>query len=229
MINRRTFAFGATAVPASLLLPAVSLAQSTSDTPDFDVAGSAQTDPPGWEIAWADGWNTVDVETLMFDPVPGQTGYLVLDSDERELGDQVKFIMSQRLVFESTLVNGPVHPEELMNSFEDAHPSTHMGYAPGTVIESRHITDSGCWFSFGPGPLGGGIEGVIGLSLYYTPTGSNSTLLNLAFNIAQGSFRTEEFLEEMDASVSINGDWLLNMDELGNFWDAITSSYGWYD
>ena len=61
------------------------------------------------------------------------------------------------------------------------------------------------------------------------PTDANTPLLNVSFNLGHGPLRTEAFLEEMDSTISINGDWLLGMDDLGNFWEAIETSYGWDD
>lgn len=228
MIDRRTFLRTAVATPLALCVPHLGFAQSSDPKPDFDIAGSAQSDPAGYEIAWSSLWTGVDMDSVSFQPVPGQTGFVVLDSEEREVG-QSKFLSKQRLVIETNAVSGPIDPDDLMNSFEDLHPTTHMGYAPGTVIESRHVTDQGCWFSFGPGPNGGGIEGVVGISMYYTPANAGAPLLNARFNIANGSFRTPEFLEEMDSTVSLNGNWLMGMDELGNFWEAIENSYAYPD
>lgn len=226
MFDRRAFLQAALIAPIPFSATGGSLAQTSDPKPDFDIAGSAHTDPAGFEIAWGSIWSEVDVSGLTFNPIPGQTGFIVLDSEERPSG---RFTTKQRIVIETNAVSGPVDPQELMNSFEDLYPSTNMGYAPGTVIESRHVTDRGCWFSFGPGPQGGGIEGVIGISLFYTPTDASTPLLNISFNLGTGPLRTEAFLEEMDSTISINGDWLLGMDDLGNFWEAIETSYGWYD
>lgn len=228
MFDRRRLLQFASIAPVTLAIPQPGYVESTTSWPDFDIAGRTQTDPPGYDIAWSSMWSSVVIGDLTFQPVPGQTGFVVLDSEEREVG-QSKFLDKQRLVLETNAAAGPIDPEELINSFEDLHPSTQMGYAPGTVIESRHVTDQGCWFSFGPGPNGGGFEGVIGLSLYYTPASAGSPLLNVVFNISHGPFRTPEFLEEMDSTVSINGNWLLGMDDLDNFWDAIENSYGYPD
>lgn len=228
MIDRRTFLRGAAIAPVMLAMPHLSLAQNADSKPVFDIAGSAQTDPAGFEIAWSNLWTSVDVGPLTMQPVPGQTGFIVLDTEERQVGDSPLHV-KQRVVLETNAVSGPVDPEELLNSFEDDHPSTHFQYAPGTVIESRHLTDRGCWISMGPGPNGGGFEGVIGLSLYYTPADAGLPLLNVRFTVSQGSFRTPEFLEEMDSTISINGNWLLAMDDLGNFWDAIENSYAYPD
>lgn len=216
----------AVAAPIVLTAPILVSAQSEEAKPDFSIAGTAHTDPAGYEIAWSDIWTQIDIEDLTFNPVPGQTGFIVLDSEERPTEYATT---KQRTVFETSAASGPMNPEELMNSFEDLHPSTHMGYAPGTVIESRHVTEQGCWFSFGPGPQGGGIEGVIGIALYYTPKDADTPLLNVRFNLGHGPLRTEEFIEELDSTISINGNWLLGMDDLGNFWEAIETSYGWYD
>lgn len=227
MLNRRRFLQIATIAPAVFGIPQPGLAQSADPKPDFDIAGNTQTDPAGYEIAWSSLWTNVDVGPLRMQPVPGQTGFVVLDSEERQVGQRLT--SRQRVVLETNAISGPVDPEELLNSFEDDHPSTHFQYAPGTVIESRHLTDQGCWISMGPGPNGGGFEGVIGLSLYYTPPEDGLPLLNVKFTVSHGSFRTPEFLEEMDSTISINGNWLLAMDDLESFWDAIENSYGYPD
>lgn len=227
-MDRRNFLRAAGVVPIALTIPVITSAQADDEKPNFEVAGRVQTDPPGYEVAWSSLWSQRELDGLTFEVVPGTTGFIVLDTEERATGVS-NLSMGQRIVIETNAANKVIDAEELMNSFEDLHPATHMGYAPGTVIESRHVTDQGCWFSFGPGPNGGGIEGVVGLSLYYTPEVAGDPLLNVMFNLALGSFRTPEFLEEMDSTVSLNGNWLLGMDDLGNFWEALETSYGWDD
>lgn len=226
-MNRRDFLLGV-AAPLALTLPAAISAQVGEEKPNFAIAGNQPTDPSGYEIAWSNLWSSEDIEPLSFQPVPGQKGFVVLTTEERPVGTG-RLHVRQRIVMETNAVSGPVDPEELLNSFEDDHPSTHFQYAPGTVIESRHLTDQGCWISMGPGPNGGGFEGVIGLSLYYTPADVGLPLLNVRFSVAEGSFRTPEFLEEMDSTISINENWLLAMDDLGNFWEAIETSYAYPD
>src|SRR5690554_2575331 len=61
MIDRRTFLRGAAIAPVMLAMPHLSLAQNADSKPVFDIAGSAQTDPAGFEIAWSNLWTSVDV------------------------------------------------------------------------------------------------------------------------------------------------------------------------
>lgn len=219
MLDRRKFLTASTAMPLLLAAPTIALGQE--ETPDFEIAGSIQTDPPGYEVAWSDDWKAVDVSGLTFNPVPGRLGYIVLDldvpmSDER----------NQRIVIESHAAAEVIDPAWLIESFADNHPETDMGYAPGTVVETRKVTDQGCWFSFGAGE-DSVVPGVIGLSLYYTPTTPGVPLVNVIFNIHRGINRaTSEHLELIDSTISLDGDWLLGMDDLDAYWEALENSIG---
>lgn len=221
MLNRRKLVQSTAFLPAAFLLPSTSFAQD-DDKPDFTIAGSQQTDPPGYEVAWSDDWEQTDLEGLTFSPIPGERGYIVLD-----LANPVSNRDTQRIVIESHASNEAIDPEWLIETFADSHPETEMGYAPGTVIETRKVTDRGCWFSFGAGD-DSFVPGVIGLSLYYIPTTPGEPLLNVVFNIHKGLNRSSsEHLEFIDSTISLNGDWLLGMDDLDEYWDALTTSLGY--
>lgn len=217
-MDRRTLLRGASAMPIAFSLPNLALAQSGDVRPDFDILGTRQTNPPGYEIAWSQDWNEKDITNLTFEDVPGKLEYLVLD-----WANPPDNLDTQRIVIETHAASEVIDPEWLINSFDELHPGLEMGYAPGTRIETRKVTDLGCWFSFagGESPFE---TGVVGLSLYYTPQTAGNPLLHIYFNVHSGTNRTPEHLEMIDSTISINGDWFLGMDELDAYWEAFEKS-----
>lgn len=218
MFSRRQLIQGAAALPFSISLPLTTFAQEDAERPDFDIAGSIESDPPGYTIAWSSDWETVEREAFTAETIPGVSRIVGLD-----LVDAPDVYSAQRIVIETRAMDVLVRGEELLNSLPDNYPETDMGYAPGTRIETRQVTDDGCWFSFAGGedPFA---TGTIGLSLYYTPGQAEDPLVNVSFNFAKGQNRTPEFLETIDSTISLNDNWLLGMDELDAYWEAFEQS-----
>lgn len=217
MLGRRRFLQMATvATPLALCSPRQLFAQD--EKPDFDIAGTRTTDPAGYEIAWSNDWEETDIAHLTFENIPGQLEYLVLDWSNAPSG-----LDNQRVVITSEAADGVIDPQVLLDSFGDLYPGEEMGYAPGTRIETRKVTDDGCWFSFagGENPFE---SGVVGISLFYTPKRAGDALLNVTLNINSGQNRTPKHLEMIDATISVNGNWLLGMDDLGEYWNAMEQS-----
>lgn len=218
MIDRRRFLSFAAVGSVALVLPSHALTQDDGEEPDFDIAGSIESDPPGYTIAWSSDWETVEREAFTAETIPGVSRIVGLD-----LVDAPDVYSAQRIIIETRAMDVLVRGEELLNSLPDNYPETDMGYAPGTRIETRQVTDGGCWFSFAGGedPFA---TGTIGLSLYYTPGQAEDPLVNVSFNFAKGQNRTPEFLETIDSTISLNDNWLLGMDELDAYWEAFEQS-----
>lgn len=218
MLDRRNLLKAAAASPLLFAPSNIASGQVAGDKPDFAIADSRQTNPPGYEIAWSDEWIEKDITNLTFEDVPGELEYLVLD-----WANPPGNLDTQRIVIKAHAANEIIDPEWLINSFDDLHPGLEMGYAPGTSIETRKVTENGCWFSFAAGedPFE---TGLVGLSLYYTPKNVGDALLNIYFNVRSGTNRTPEHLEMIDSTISINGDWFLGMDDLGAYWEAFENT-----
>lgn len=218
MIDRRTFLRGAVATPLVLSFPHVASAQDDEAKPDFDVAGSKHSDPQGYEVAWTEDWELRDdLSTFQAKTEPGQRGFIVLDADSIP---GIPDSPNRRTVLETVLDASATDPEAYIAAIPDNIMEL-QGYTPGTYVHSRHVTERGGWIchtaAANPETAFRGIE------LYYLPQSPGDPVLIVSaidFSPSRGGY-SPEALAAIDSSISINGDWLLGMDDLDAYWQAL--------
>ena len=217
-MDRRKFLSAAAGSSLAFALPTLSFAQS-EEKPDFEIAGTAQTDPAGYEIAWSRDWTLRDdLSPLLEKTVPGTRGFVALDIPSIP---GIEGSSNDRTIIETVFDASATDAE----AYIAAIPNNRMeqeGYAPGTYIHSRHVTDLGGWICFAADSADHS-QGLRGIELFYLPQSPGDPVLIVSGNFVTPSapeYRPE-YLEFLDSTISINGNWLFGMDDLGNYWDAI--------
>lgn len=218
MIDRRKFMHGAAAIPLAFSFTHVASAQDDEAKPDFDVAGSKQSDPPGYEVAWSEDWELRDdVSTFQAKTEPGQRGFIILDADS---SPGFPDSSNRRTILETVLDPAATDPEAYIAAIPD-NVMELRGYAPGTYVHSRHVTERGGWICHTAGADPD--RAFRGLQLYYLPQSPGDPMLIVS--AIDLSPRDEEYSPEglaaIDSTISINGDWLLGMDDLDAYWQAL--------
>lgn len=218
-MDRRAFLKMAGAATSALTAPVPVSAQNDEAKPDFSIAGSRQTDPPGYEVAWSEEWEPREyLSPILAKLVPGQRGFIALDADSLP---GLPSSSGQRILLETVLDPDATDADAYIAAIPDDRPEQE-GYAPGTFIHSRHVTERGGWICFAAN-VEDPSRALRGIELFYLPQSAGDPVLI----VSSISFlpRSEEYspdaLAFFDSSISINGDWLLGMDDLDSYWQAL--------
>lgn len=219
MFSRRQLIQGAAAMPLSIALPLTTFAQEGEDAPDFVVAGSQQTDPAGYEVAWSEEWKLrEDLSPIVAKTVPGTRGFIALDADSIP---GLPGSLNQRIILETVMDSTATDAEAYIAAIPDNRPELE-GYAPGTYVHSRHVTERGGWICFAA-DVDDPTRALRGIELFYLPQSAGDPVLIVSaidFLPANEEY-SPDALAFFDSSISINGDWLLGMDDLDSYWQAL--------
>lgn len=219
MIDRRRFLNFTAASSMALILPSRTLAQDDAEGPDFEIAGRQQTDPTGYEIAWSEEWELrSDLSPLLAKSEPGQRGFIALDTDSIPGFPNSK---NHRVIVETVLDTAATDAETYIEAIPDNRPEQ-QGYAPGTYVHSRHITEQGGWICHAA-DVDDPSSAFRGIELFYLPQSAGDPVLIVsAIDFLPTSEEySPDTLAFFDSSISINGDWLLGMDDLDSYWQAL--------
>ena len=222
MLDRRRFL---QAVAATPLVFAAS-AHAHEEAPDFAIAGSQVSDPPGYAVAWSEDWELrTDLSTFQAKTEPGQRGFIILDADSSPGFPESN---NRRTVLETVLDPAATDPEAYIAAIPDNRMEL-QGYAPGTYIHSRHVTERGGWICYAAN-VEDHSRALRGLELYFLPQSPGDPVLTISavtFSPSRDEEYSPEGLAAIDSSISISGDWLLGRDELDAYWQALEAvSYG---
>lgn len=218
-MDRRKFLQSAAITPLAFTFARSASAQSEEESkPYFSAAGSQQSDPPGYEVAWSEEWELRDDLSLLLEKTePGQRGFIALDTDSIPW---IPNSLNERVILETVLDPSATDAEAYMAAIPDNRPELE-GYAPGTYVHSRHVTDRGGWICFAAD-----VEperALRGIELFYLPQSPGDPVLIVSaidFSPSRDEY-SPDALAFFDSSISINGDWLLGMDDLASYWQAL--------
>ena len=218
-MDRRTFLKIAGATPLALAAPVLVSAQDDDSKPDFTPAGSQQTDPAGYEIAWTEDWELREgLSTFEAKTEPGRRGFIVLDADSTPGFPDSP---NRRTILETVSDPAATDAEAYIAAIPDDRPEQ-QGYAPGTYVHSRHVTERGGWICHAA-DVDDPSRAFRGLELFYLPQSPGDPVLivsGIDFNPGKEGY-TADGLAAIDSSISVNGDWLLAMDDLDSYWQAL--------